>query len=46
MVNKFLQEDNATLTERSGGVLNNTNSLYNWFDKRISIEKKTFRSEE
>ena len=29
MVNKSLQEDDATLTERSGGVLNNTNSLYN-----------------
>ena len=39
MVNKFLQEDDATLNERSGGVLNNTNSLYNRFDQRKSIEK-------
>ena len=46
MVYKFLQEDDATLNERSGGVLNNTNSLYNWFDQRKSIEKKSFRSED
>ena len=25
---------------KSGGVLNSTNLLYNWFDQRKSIEKK------
>ena len=38
MINISSQENDATLTEKFGGVLNNKNSLYSWFD-----QKKIFR---